>query len=172
MVGGHWILEPSEWVRATAIHALGQEKTKYQSPETWKTLFLFGKVIKRNVDRSVLIKWDGVSTSTSVSTRRLRLQREEPEPMSATRTSAVAASASTTTQHDVDLTSSQDGEAVARVTVTVESTDDSEEDQTIAAVAFDAQKTEEATETVDDASQVELLTPHGLRWKKKDVTQV
>ena len=134
-------IKEGERVRATAIHALGQDKAKYQFPETWKTLFLFGKVIKRNVGRSVLIKWDGVSTPTSVSTR--RLQREEPEPMSA---SAVAASASTTTQHDVDLTFSQDGEAAARVTVSVESTGDSEEDQdqTIAVAAFHAQKTEEA----------------------------
>ena len=57
---------------------LGQDKSKYQFPETWKAFFPFGKVIKRNVDRSVLIKWDGVSTSTSASTR--CLQREESEP--------------------------------------------------------------------------------------------
>ena len=84
--------------------------------------------------------------------------------MSATRTSDVVVSVSTTTQHDVDLTSSQ---VDARVTVTVESTDDSEKDQSIDVVVFDTQETEETTELVDDVSQVDLLTPHGLRWKKK-----
>ena len=54
----------------------------------------------------------------------------------------------------------------------MENTDDSDEDQTIDVVTFDTQETEETTEVVDDASQVDLLTPHGLRWGKQDVTQV
>ena len=71
---------------------------------------------------------------------------------------------STITDHDVDLTYSQYAAAAVNVTVTVEITGDDEKDQIIIiTVVFDPDEIVESIEPAEDASQVELLTSHGLR---------
>ena len=70
-------LKVNDRVRGAAIKVLGVELATTLSPQHWKTLFLFGTVVKRHQVRTVSVQWDRTDRPHTCATR--MLTREEPD---------------------------------------------------------------------------------------------
>ena len=150
-------LKVNDRVRAKAIDAVGANTAASMFPETWKTLFLFGTIVKRNRGRSVSVRWDRCSTTNNVSTR--LLQREEPAD------TAIPVGATT-----ADATTTATVPAATPANVSTSDSDSDSEDMVIEDFLFAGAETVSEEEGDGDEENDEeldrLLKPHGLVWEK------
>ena len=74
MVAG---LKAGNRVQGLAKKVLGEEKAKKLFPRTWKKHIVHGFVVKKGIDRKVIVTWDTINVTASVSTRILDNEQEQ-----------------------------------------------------------------------------------------------
>ena len=164
-------------VRGSAMKVLGATLAKTLFPQHWKTLFLFGTIVKRHRGRTVSVQWDKIDKPHDCATRMLK--REEPDADAA---AADAGTAETADNAGNPADNPPPAAAIAPPDSPRESgsdhttSDDDSEDMVIADMLFDdaedpGDEDDTASGDEDDADDEELrplLTAHGLTWTRQD----